>query len=78
MKRGCRIPDHLVLPVTQVGGRFLIWGAIWTNGRTELHIQRENMNYERYVQVLERFIYPLMKNSNFSLSSFLINVKYYD
>lgn len=59
MKRGCRIPDHLVLPVTQGGGRLLIWGAIWTNGRTELHIQRENMNSERYVQVLERFIYPL-------------------
>ena len=59
MKHGCRIPDHLVLPVTQGGGRLLIWGTIWTNGRTELHIQRENMNSERYVQVLERFIYPL-------------------
>lgn len=59
MKRGCRTPAHLVLPVTQGGGRLLIWGAIWTNGRSELHIQRENMNSERYVNVLERYIYPL-------------------
>ena len=58
-KRGNRIPDHLVLPITQGGGRLLIWGGIWMNGRSELHIQRENMNSDRYVKVLERHIYPL-------------------
>ena len=44
MKRGNRIPDHLVLPITQGGGRLLIWGAIWMNGRSELNIQWANTN----------------------------------
>lgn len=59
MKPGDKVPDHLVLPVNQGGGRLLIWAAIWMNGRTELHIQRNNMNSEGYVDVLESHVVPL-------------------
>ena len=59
MKSGDKIPDHLVMSINQGGGRLLIWGAIWINGRSELHIQRDNMNSDGYVNVLERHICPL-------------------
>ena len=59
MKSGDKIPDHLAMSINQGGGRLLIWGAIWMNGRSELHIQRDNMNSDRYVYVLERHICPL-------------------
>ena len=38
MQSGDKVPDHLVLPVNQEGGRLLIWATIWVDGRTELHI----------------------------------------
>ena len=59
MKSGEKIPNHLAMPVNQGGGRLLIWGAIWINGRSELHIQRNNMNSDGYVNVLERHVCPL-------------------
>ena len=59
MKSGSKVPKHLVLPVNQGGGRLLIWAAIWMNGRTELHIQRNNMNSDGYVNVLQSHVVPL-------------------
>ena len=59
MQSGDKVPDHLVLPVNQGGGRLLIWAAIWVDGQTELHIQRKNMNSDGYVEVLRRYILPL-------------------
>ena len=59
MKSGDKLPEHLALPVNQGGGRLLIWAAVWMNGRSELHIQTENMNSDGYVNVLERHILPL-------------------
>ena len=59
MQPGDEIPGNLALPVNQGGGRLLIWAAIWMNGRTELHIQRNNMNSDGYVDVLRQHILPL-------------------
>ena len=59
MQSGDEIPGDLALPVNQGGGRLLIWAAIWMNGRTELHIQRNNMNSDGYVDVLREHILPL-------------------
>ena len=59
MQSGDEIPGNLALPVNQRGGRLLIWAAIWMNGRTELHIQRNNMNSNGYVDVLRQHILPL-------------------
>ena len=53
IKSGARIPKHLCRPRTQGGEVLLIWPGIWTDGRTELHVQRGTMNSERYVNVLE-------------------------
>ena len=59
MQSGDKVPGNLALPVNQGGGRLLIWAAIWMNGRTELHIQRNNMNSDGYVDVLRRHVLPL-------------------
>ena len=59
MQSGDKVPGNLALPVNQGGGRLLIWAAIWMNGRTELHIQRNNMNSDGYVGVLQRHVLPL-------------------
>lgn len=53
------IPSELGQLCRQGGGWLLIWGAIWLGGRSELVIQRETMNSERYRQVLENQIYPI-------------------
>ena len=53
------IPGNLALPVNQGGGRLLIWAAIWMNGRTELHVQRNNINSDGYVDVLREHVLPL-------------------
>ena len=53
------IPGNLALPVNQGGGRLLIWAAIWINGRTELHVQRNNINSDGYVDVLREHVLPL-------------------
>ena len=50
---------NLALPVNQGGGRLLIWAAIWMNGRTELHVQRNNINSDGYVDVLREHVLPL-------------------
>ena len=62
MKRGDQVPKHLTSSINQGGGRLLIWAAIWKNGRSELHIQKNNMNSDGYVTVLERHILPLSQN----------------
>lgn len=62
VQSGDELPEHLALPVNQGGGRLLIWAAIWKNGRSELHVQKNNMNSEGYVHVLERNILPLSVN----------------
>ena len=53
------IPSELGQLCRQGGGWLLIWGAIWIGGRSELVIQRETMNSERYRQLLENQIYPI-------------------
>ena len=35
----------------QYSGRWLIWAVVWKNGRSELHILKNNMNSEGYVTV---------------------------
>ena len=52
IKSGERAPEHLHRPRNQGGVVLLIWAAIWTDGRIELHIQQGTMNSERYVNVL--------------------------
>lgn len=54
MKLGDKIPAHLALLVYQGGERLLILEARWIDGRSDLHIKRNNMNSDGYVQVLER------------------------
>ena len=49
---GARIPANLRQLWNQ-GGVLLIWAGIWTDGRTELHVQRDAMNSDRYMNVLE-------------------------
>lgn len=53
IKSGARVPAHLRQLRNQGGGVLLIWAGIWTDGRTELHVQRDTMNSERYMNVLE-------------------------
>ena len=50
---------HAVPIVPFGGGTLLIWGATLIGGRSPLHIQKETMNGERYVEVLEKYICPL-------------------
>ena len=59
IKSGSSIPRRFRSYRNQGGGTLLIWAGIWTDGRTELHIQRETMNSERYVNVLQRHVLPL-------------------
>ena len=60
LKSGRKVPDRFFTSRRQDDGRkLLIWGAIWNDGRTSLHVTRENMNSERYMQVLEEHVYPL-------------------
>ena len=60
IKSGRKIPGRFFTSRRQDDGRkLLIWGAIWSDGRTSLHVMRENMNSERYIQVLESHVYPL-------------------
>ena len=52
--------NEFALPLVQGGGGgVLIWGAIWMGGRSELYITRQSMNSERYVELLEQFVYPI-------------------
>lgn len=60
VKSGRKIPDRFFTSRRQDDVRkLLIWGAIWSDGRTSLHVMRENMNSEYYTQVLEEHVYPL-------------------
>ena len=60
VKSGRRVPDRFFTSRSQDDGRkLLIWGAIWSDGRSSLHVMRENMTSERYIRVLEDHIYPL-------------------
>lgn len=60
IKSGQKIPDRYFTSRRQDDGKkLLIWGAIWSDGRTSLHVTKENMNSERYLQVLEEHVYPL-------------------
>ena len=60
VRSGEKVKDRFSFPRIQGGGgRLLIWGAIWIGGRSELHIQQENMDSNRYVDVLERLVCPL-------------------
>ena len=62
-KRTCKVPEELMVPRCQGGGgRILIWGAIWSTGRSELHVMHETVNKERYVDVLRRHI-PAISNA---------------
>lgn len=57
VKRSCKVPEQLMVPRCQGGGgRILIWGAIWSTGRSQLHVMHETMNAERYVAVLRSHI----------------------
>lgn len=38
--------------------RWNIWGAIWYNGKSSLHITRDNFNGKKYVEVLEEELSP--------------------
>lgn len=59
VRSGQEIPLQLGQLCRQGGGWLLIWGAIWLGGRSDLIIQRETMNSERYRQLLESQIYPI-------------------
>ena len=60
IKSGQKVPDRFFTSRRQEDGKkLLIWGAIWSDGRTSLHVMRENMNSERYIQVLEAHVYPI-------------------
>lgn len=52
--------NDLALPVVQAGGGgVMMWGAIWFGGKSELYITRQSVNSERYVEILEQFVYPI-------------------
>ena len=54
-----KVPLGLVLPSMQCGGgRFLIWGAIWTGGRSELHVMRQTVTSDRYIAILDQHVRP--------------------
>ena len=60
IKSSQKIPDEFFTSSRQEDGKkLLIWGAIWSDGRTSLHVMRENMNSQRYIEVLEAYVYPL-------------------
>ena len=59
VRKGNPISETYRIPMSQGGGSLLIWGAVWIGGRSPIHIQRNTMNSERYVQVLENYVYPL-------------------
>lgn len=56
-----RVLKALVSPSVQGGGgRILVWGAIWRGGRSPLHVTKETMTSERYIQVLQQYICPMV------------------
>lgn len=60
IRSGQMMPNNLVLPRIQCGGAsLLIWGAVWSGGRSELRVLRSTMNTERYLKVLEEQVYPM-------------------
>jgi transposase len=38
--------------------RLNVWGAVWWEGKSDLHITRDNFNSEKYVEVLEATLSP--------------------
>lgn len=63
LRIGKEAPENLVVPRCQGGGgRLLIWGAIWFGGRSSLHIMRDNMNGERYAEVLRRYVPEIVQS----------------
>lgn len=60
LKSGKKVPDRFFSSRSQNDGKkLLIWGAIWSDGHSSLHIMEENMTSELYVGVLEDHVYPL-------------------
>ena len=52
-----QVPKAFVFPaVAGGGGRLLMWAAIWTDGRTSLHVMNNTMNSDRYKQVLSAHV----------------------
>ena len=41
-----------------VKARLNVWGAIWYNGKSSLHVTRDNFNTTKYVEVLEAELAP--------------------
>jgi hypothetical protein len=35
-----------------------MWGGIWYNGRTELAIIDNNLNANKYIEILKEFLLP--------------------
>ncbi len=53
LRSNCKMPEQFITPAVQGGGgRLLIWGAIWTDGRSGLFVTRQTMTSELYNQVL--------------------------
>ena len=61
-KSGEKIPDEFYTSTSQSdGGKLLIWGAIWSDGRSSLHVMKETMRSECYLKVHEDYVYPLIQ-----------------
>ena len=57
-----KLKKELVVPIVQGGGgSVLIWGAIWTGGRSELFMTHQTMDSQRYCDVLDRYVAPLVQ-----------------
>lgn len=54
---GERYRDDLIQHSRQAGGGSIhVWGAIWFDGRSSLHVLRQNINVEMYCRVLNNFL----------------------
>jgi transposase len=42
----------------------MVWGGIWYQGRTELHIVKGTIDTNKYIHILKQFLLPSMPSSS--------------
>jgi putative transposase len=60
------IEDGEPIPTHEISGTHTtvnVWGGIWYNGRTELAIIDNNLNANKYIEILKEFLLPSMPSS---------------
>lgn len=51
-------------PVSSIKTKVMVWGGIWYQGRTELHIVKGTIDTNKYIHILKQFLLPSMPSSS--------------